>query len=443
MAQLSSAVTHPGDVERLERLVSPYTGIVHRLHEAMLEPDDARHPRFECELASTHATTGVQDPPPAGGSGVTRGRAIGSAIGEALERYAGTCLPPESETTLATAAEIGPQAVAPERFALFSDSQYERPDFEFAPFDEQTRIRWVEGRSIPGSEPVYLPLQLAYIWRQSELAAGEVAIAPGTSNGMATGLTLDDAILGGLLELIERDAVMLTWANRITHPRLDVSSDDALAAVERTRFRPSGVSYEVADLSVFFSIPTALAVIRGGAGRFGVGGSSAPTAGEAWEKALREAFQVRTALKRDVLDSPDPSFAGPEAVETFLDHARFYANPRRQEETRFLTDSDAVSASEAAPRIEGATAAERLAAVAAKLDQQRVSAYWVDITPPDIKEAGLHTVSVICPELQPLDAAYRHRFLGGRRLRYAAFELGLRDEPLTEAELNPLPHPFA
>jgi ribosomal protein S12 methylthiotransferase accessory factor len=438
-----TARTQPEGVERLERLVSPYTGIVHRLHEVMLEPDDSRHARFECELASTRATIGVEEPPPAGGSGATRSRAVGAAIGEALERYAGLHQPPESETRLAAAAEIGPAAVAPERFALFSESQYEQPGFEFVPFTEQTRVRWVEGRSIPDGEPVYLPLQLAHIWRQAELAEGELAIAPGTSNGMATGLARDDAILGGLLELIERDAVMLTWANRLSHPRIEASSDAGMAAVEQARFRPSGVSYEVADLSVFFGVPTALAVSRGGAGRFGVGGSSAASVAEAWEKALRECFQVRTALKRDVLDAPDPSFADPEAVKTFLDHARFYSSPAHQDETRFLTGSPSVSPPETFPRVEGETTGEQLATVAARLQARGVSAYWVDIAPPDLKEAGVHAVSVISPELQPLDASYRHRFLGGRRLRFAAFELGLREQPLSEAELNPLPHPFA
>ena len=443
MAQLTPAAAEPDGVERLRRLVSPYTGIVHRLHEAMLEPDDSRHARFECELASTQTTIGVPDPPPAGGSGATRDAAIGAALGEALERYAGLCLPPEHETILATAAEIGPAAVTPERFALFSESQYGRPGFAFTPFTERTRIRWVPGRSIPDGEPVYLPLQLAYIWRQSELADGEEAIAPGTSSGMAAGLTQDDAILGGLLELVERDAVMLTWANRLRHPRVDGSSDPELVAIEQAYFRPSGVSYEVADLSVFFGIPTALAVIRGGASGFGIGASSAATMAEAWHKALRECFQVRTTLKRDLLANPDPAFDGPDAVETFLDHARYYADPRLQEETRFLTGAPPVTATGSFPRIDGQTSGERLAAVAGRLGDRGVSAYWVDIAPPDIREAGLHAVSVISPELQPLDAAYRHRFLGGHRLRFAAFELGLLEAPLDEADLNPLPHPFA
>jgi ribosomal protein S12 methylthiotransferase accessory factor len=49
---------------------------------------------------------------------------------------------------------------------------------------------------------------------------------------------------------------------------------------------------------------------------------------------------------------------------------------------------------------------------------------------------------VIAPELCPLDADHRARFLGGRRLYETAFELGLSRRPLDAAGLNPYPHPF-
>jgi ribosomal protein S12 methylthiotransferase accessory factor len=94
------------------------------------------------------------------------------------------------------------------------------------------------------------------------------------------------------------------------------------------------------------------------------------------------------------------------------------------------------------PHLEGDGPAAWIEAVASRLRARSLSAYWVDIAPPDVKEAGLHAVHVISPELQPLDFDYRLRFLGGDRLYQAAHQLGLRDAPLTPEELNPLPHPF-
>ena len=55
---------------------------------------------------------------------------------------------------------------------------------------------------------------------------------------------------------------------------------------------------------------------------------------------------------------------------------------------------------------------------------------------------GLAVARVIAPELCALDVSHRARFLGGERLRSAAFELGLVREPFEVSDLNPLPHPF-
>ena len=64
------------------------------------------------------------------------------------------------------------------------------------------------------------------------------------------------------------------------------------------------------------------------------------------------------------------------------------------------------------------------------------------MTSPDVRSLGLTVVKVLAPELCALDVLHGARFLGGRRLYQAAFELGLRERPLTEPEVNPDPHPF-
>jgi ribosomal protein S12 methylthiotransferase accessory factor len=66
----------------------------------------------------------------------------------------------------------------------------------------------------------------------------------------------------------------------------------------------------------------------------------------------------------------------------------------------------------------------------------------VDATAPDIRSAEVSVARVVVPELCPLDADHRARFLGGRRLYEAAYELGLSSRVLDAADLNPYPHPF-
>ena len=47
-----------------------------------------------------------------------------------------------------------------------------------------------------------------------------VLLAPSTSSGLACHGSLEEASLSGLFELVERDAFMLVWSNRLSLPRL-------------------------------------------------------------------------------------------------------------------------------------------------------------------------------------------------------------------------------
>jgi len=54
---------------RLETLVSPYTGIVRRLHALLAAPDDARLIRIGATTADTSTLTGAHPEPLEGGTG--------------------------------------------------------------------------------------------------------------------------------------------------------------------------------------------------------------------------------------------------------------------------------------------------------------------------------------------------------------------------------------
>ncbi|MDQ3823281.1 MAG: YcaO-like family protein, partial [Actinomycetota bacterium] len=355
-------------------------------------------------------------------------------------RYSASVAPADAGV-LATAAELGPQAVDPERFALFSAVQYERDGFPFRPFTRSTPVRWVEGFAVPSGEPVLLPRQIVHLAWAPEPGSREVPIAYSTSSGAACACTLEEAVLRGLLELLERDSFLVVWTNQLSLPRLDWRDHEELVALDRRYFRPSGLSYEAIDLSAFFEVPTVLGVVRDdrtAGAALGVGAAAAPCVEEAWLRALAEAFSVRTwaRLTRDGED------VDPARVETFDDHIRFYASRERAELTRFLDSSrDRRDVRDVAP-IEGEDVAGRLEALARRLDERGVSAYAVDVTAPDVADAGLRVAKVVAPELCALDVSHDARFLGGRRLYEAAVTAGLRAAPLAPDDVNPYPHPF-
>jgi ribosomal protein S12 methylthiotransferase accessory factor len=415
----------------LESLVSPYVGVVRGVQEVLAGPADVRLVTAWCETAYPRAVSG-------GGSGVTLDAARAAAIGEAVERYSASWVDPDS-LVVATAFELGPAAVDPRRFALYSERQYASAGFPYVPFEADTRLAWIEGTCLPHGEPAWLPAQLVHLAD----AGHEPRICRATSNGLACHTDPGEATLAAFLEVLERDAFMLTWKSRLSWPLLDWRTNDDLVDFENAFVRPTGLRAHAVDLSRVWCVPCAAAVVRSDApGRapLGVGAAAGVTIERAVSKAVDEAVRVRSwaeALNRYAEPAPDPG-----DIREFDDHIRFYADRRNARRVAFLDESRRRRDVTRVPPLDGATTGERVAALCARLRRRSASAYAVDVTSPDVRDAGVTVVRVVAPELCALDVEHGARLLGGRRLYDEPRRLGLRPHSLTEDELNPDPHPF-
>ena len=426
----------------LRTFVSPFTGVVHGVDETLAAPDEHRLVTIACELADGRATVGGPVDGHAASEHVRREEAEAASIGEALERYAASFVP--SDRLVVSSADRLPGAVDPERFALFHDTQLADPAFPFRAFGRETVVSWVEGYAVPAGAPAYLPAQLVFLaWGRG--VPGEERIAYSTSSGLACGATIEEAVLTGLLEQIERDAVMLAWYDRLSLPLLDWSRDPELARLDARYFAPTGLEYSAVDLSVFFGVPTVLGVVHGAPGAIGalgVGAASAPTVGTAWRKALAEAFTVQRWVRDHAFERPGDADRPASEIEGFDGHTVFYAHPDRAARAAFLDSSRERRDTRDVAPLDGSNVLELVQAACDRLAGRGVSAYAVDVTSPDVRRGGFHVVKVIAPELCQLDAVERARFLGGTRLYRAAHEVGLVPRPLTPADLNTDPHPF-
>ena len=427
-------------LERLERVVSPLAGIVTHVVRTTHATDDSRLVHTACQVASAARVVGHPTPDYSGGAHLAPARSRAAAIGEAVERYCGSFVP-EERLILATAGELA-AAVPPERFALFHPVQVATPGFPFVSFGVDTPLRFVQAISLVDGQPAFLPAQLVYL---APAAAGESHVGYSTSNGLAAGPTFEEAVLAGLLELVERDAVMLAWKNGLSLPLLDWGGHGELEEVDSRCFVPTRLRYSVLDGSVFLGVPVAIAVVHGPPGEqtaLSLGGGAGATVADAWRKALSEAFSVYRWLGRETLREPGRAAPTPDAVRTFDDHMLFYARHARAQLAAFLDSSAERTPTPAVTPLAGSTPRAQIAEIASMLAERGVSAYATDVTTPEIRELGLHVARVIAPELCALDVVHLARFLGGRRLYNAAHEAGLLQAPLELPDLNRLPHPF-
>jgi ribosomal protein S12 methylthiotransferase accessory factor len=369
--------------------------------------------------------------------GLDHEHARAAALGEAVERYSLSFVPHE-RIVVATAAELGPCAVTPERFGLFSPEQYAHPRFPFTPFTSDTETAWIDGWNVATGEPAWLPAELVFLADAS--APGTARIGYATSSGAACAANEVEATVRGLLELCERDAFMIVWSARLSLPLLDWSQNPALVELERRYFAPSGLRYSAVDLSCVHGLPSVLGVVRAPESEpavVGVGAGTEATVEAAWWKALAEAFGTRTAARHRRLTGEgaalDPSGRN---VLTVDDHILVHTAPGRDGPTAFLDGSSIrVPVGDVEPL--PAPPEERLEVLTRTIATAGSAAYAVDVTAPDVRTLGLRVIKTVAPELCALDVPHPARFVGAIRLETVPEALGFG-----RRERNPDPHPF-
>jgi ribosomal protein S12 methylthiotransferase accessory factor len=217
--------------QKYKHLISPITGIVDELTTEARGPfyfSTAKHP-FVPESDTKYPST-LRLKRTSIGKGLTPEQSETAALCEALERYSGIFRGNESRI-VASYMEIKKEAIHPNAFLNFSDSQYANRtklnqnnsghDWIPAPFDEYTKIEWSPVWSLTSKKMKYLPT--AYCYYGYPLPS-EHRFCRADSNGNASGSTLEEAILHGFLEIVERDAVAMWWFNRIPRPALKLKT---------------------------------------------------------------------------------------------------------------------------------------------------------------------------------------------------------------------------
>ncbi|MGH3311970.1 MAG: TOMM precursor leader peptide-binding protein [Streptomyces sp.] len=371
---------------------------------------------------------------------------------EGLERYAGTHR--RCGTTLLTEAysAVADEALDPAACGFYAPETY-REDPMLSPFDPDREIPWVWGHSLGENRPVLVPARLVYY--SAGLAADNFVFE--CSNGCAIGSCLEEAVLGGLLELIERDAFLLAWYGGTPLPEIDLASVSGGTVTAMTdRAALQGYDVRAFDNRIDLTVPvvTALAVRRdGGPGSFSFGAGAGLDPEAAVESALSEVLTYIPHLPRQVeerrgeLEAMAADFG---KVLHLKDHAQLYGLPRMAEHVRGYLEPRTRRPVEELygdwqerhrPRT-----GDLLDDVALCRDQLLLAGHdviVVDQTTPEQRRIGLCTVSTIVPGLLPIDFGWsRQRAPLMPRLRTAARRAGLRAADLTDAEIRRVPHPF-
>ena len=259
--------------QKLKHHISPILGVVRELKRISSEGSEwnhtytAGHQFFNAyqSLNSLRADFNFRS----GGKGKTELQAKVSALCESIERYSGVFQGNEVRK-LATYQAIKECAIHPNHCMLFSENQYDnRKEWNLKasasqiipePFDPSQEIEWTPVWSITESKFKYLPTSYCYFsyrGKNSDFCYSD-------SNGSAAGNTLEEAILQGFLELVERDAVAIWWYNCIQRPGVDLDSFQELYFIGLKEFYAQNErDILVLDITTDLNIPVFVALSNG------------------------------------------------------------------------------------------------------------------------------------------------------------------------------------
>lgn len=427
------AMTPAATVAAYRKHVSPLTGVISRLERIGSDlPANATHlathplsPRAETfeALRAGLATSSY-------GKGSTADQGEASALMEGIERSCGVFQGDEVRTTSRFAAFAPGEALPPNDIMLFSDSQYRQGatagngplDRSRAPppFDSAAAIEWSPVWSLRDEVFRYVPTGLLYYFHNWSGADGMIA----ESNGCAAGNMLEEAIVQGFLELVERDACAIWWYNRLRRSELDLEElGDSYLTDLRREFAKSGRKIWALDITTDLKIPAVVAMCHWQDQgkehiRLGAGAHFEPRIA-----ALRAFTELNQRLAIDVIAARAGKRTS-HGAEPLPLRGHAYLRPHGKGTVRSARFS----------RFAGLDRREQVRACVGIAKRHGLDFLVLDQTRPDIDAP---VARVIVPGLRPC----RRRFAPGR-LYDVPVRLGLQKQPLPEAELNPIDPPF-
>jgi len=161
--------------------------------------------------------------------------ALTKAVSEVYEWQACGRLPKD---LVRTSLEELDGAIDPRSIVSYHGRQYQDKRFPLKPFDGRRRYSWAKGRNILSGETAYVLADCVYF----PYAPRTPRYTMANSSGTAARFDKDEAIQHATLELIERDAFMVVWLNRLQMPSILVKSlpgfvQKRVKVLERAGFR--------------------------------------------------------------------------------------------------------------------------------------------------------------------------------------------------------------
>ena len=183
-----------------------------------------------------------------GGKGITKDHARASAMMEGFERYSAE-RQESDEVTIATLDEISDTGdyINPESLNLPKDFRKENLD--------SMKLEWSPAKDIISGKEYFIPTNAIY---HPYIHGNDCeSLFKSNTNGLASGNILEEAILHGIFEVIERDAWSIFELTHKNYAQIDLESIESDIVNESIdKFESEGIKIKLMDFTADIKVPT-------------------------------------------------------------------------------------------------------------------------------------------------------------------------------------------
>lgn len=333
------------------------------------------------------------------GKGVALADSMTSCVGEFLERYS-LCWLTEDDIRRETYRSLVETdcVVDFDYLDIYSDAFRDR---FLAEFTRETEIPWAAGTNLCTGETVYVPAE--YVWMHvGPLEPGPSHVI-GSSNGVAAGPSLEEALLWAMYERIERDGIMRTWWQRTVPDRIDIDSIPQLRDYVDEHLPHEEFSMHLLECESAIDIPTYASAFVSSTGeypKFAIAGSASLDQESALFDAATEALQGWPYLHHIALQYDLEEFNVEEVVEDYTRNVLYYAQPDNFDDLQFLLDGPVKTLeTDRYPGLCDWSVERRITILLERFEDAGCTPIGFDVTSPDVRQCGTHVARVFVPEL--------------------------------------------
>jgi len=374
---------------------------------------------FQSLSARTQVLFSLSREVSSGGLGISNNTrsAFYACMGESLERY---CMSHYDDSKLLNKkySELPPKFRV-NNFSLYSKEQYSKNKNFTNPLTQQIYWEKVDSYLHPGQFK-YWPASLIYLPFEKGKNSAET-----TSTGVSAHPNKNKAVISGLLELIERDALMINFLLRLNPPEISIHSIQDINKSLINKLSKNGRRVKIYKLHSDINIPIYAGLIwtkKKNIYHYGIGACAALDSQVAIEKTLKECL-FTYLYSKDMLHLKQNQ---KNKIKALCEHFLYYQGSSFEQLPFKSSEQDYA--------IEKVSLKQLLK----NLKQLNLEIFYKELTTPDISSTEVRVFRVIVPGLIDINKSHQLPRLGAERLRTIPRKLGIAKK----MKISSMPHPF-